>query len=47
MIPKEVLQPFVLVMLIVMAVYTLMKKQFGQKLRMAASREGNHLFLWQ
>ena len=30
MIPKEVLQPFVLVMLIVMAVYTLMKKQFGQ-----------------
>ena len=30
MIPKEVLQPFVLLMLIVMAVYTLMKKQFGQ-----------------
>jgi uncharacterized membrane protein YfcA len=30
MIPKEVLQPVVLVMLIVMAVYTLMKKQFGQ-----------------
>jgi len=30
MIPKEVLQPFVLVMLIVMAVYTFMKKQFGQ-----------------
>ncbi|SNU14778.1 Sulfite exporter TauE/SafE [Acinetobacter johnsonii] len=30
MIPKAVLQPFVLVMLIVMAVYTLMKKQFGQ-----------------
>ena len=30
MIPKEILQPFVLVMLIVMAVYTLMKKQFGQ-----------------
>ncbi|AXY58001.1 sulfite exporter TauE/SafE family protein [Acinetobacter chinensis] len=30
MIPKSVLQPFVLIMLIVMAVYTLMKKQFGQ-----------------
>ncbi len=30
MIPKEVLRPFVLVMLIVIAVYTFMKKQFGQ-----------------
>lgn len=30
MIPKEVLQPFVLVMLIVMAIYTFAKKQFGQ-----------------
>lgn len=30
MIPKEVLQPFILIMLIVMAVYTFMKKQFGQ-----------------
>ena len=30
MVPKEVLRPFVLVMLIVIAIYTLMKKQFGQ-----------------
>lgn len=30
MIPKEVLRPFVLVMLIVIAIYTLMKKEFGQ-----------------
>jgi len=30
MIPKEVLRPFVLVMLIVIAIYTFMKKQFGQ-----------------
>jgi uncharacterized membrane protein YfcA len=29
-IPKEILQPFILIMLIVMAVYTFMKKQFGQ-----------------
>ncbi|WP_180135985.1 TSUP family transporter [Acinetobacter sp. YH12070] len=30
MIPKEVLRPFVLVMLIVIAIYTFAKKQFGQ-----------------
>ena len=30
MIPQEVLQPFVLFMLIVIAIYTLIKKQFGQ-----------------
>lgn len=30
MIPKSILQPFVLVMLIVMAIYTLSKKEFGQ-----------------
>ena len=30
MIPKEVLRPFVLVMLIVIAIYTFSKKQFGQ-----------------
>lgn len=30
LIPKAVLQPFVLIMLVVMAIYTLMKKQFGQ-----------------
>ncbi len=30
MIPQEVLKPFVLFMLIVIAIYTLIKKQFGQ-----------------
>ncbi len=30
MIPKEILRPFVLVMLIVIAIYTFTKKQFGQ-----------------
>ncbi len=30
MIPKEVLRPFVLVMLIVIAIYTFAKKEFGQ-----------------
>ena len=30
LIPKEVLKPFVLVMLIIIAIYTLIKKQFGQ-----------------
>lgn len=30
MIPQEVLKPFVLLMLIVIAIYTLIKKQFGQ-----------------
>lgn len=30
MIPKEILRPFVLVMLIVIAIYTLAKKEFGQ-----------------
>ena len=30
MIPKEVLRPFVLIMLIVIAIYTFSKKQFGQ-----------------
>ena len=30
LIPVEILKPFVLVMLIVIAIYTLMKKQFGQ-----------------
>lgn len=30
LIPKEVLKPFVLVMLVVIAIYTFMKKQFGQ-----------------
>lgn len=31
MIPQEVLRPFVLFMLIVIAIYTFMKKQFGQE----------------
>lgn len=31
MIPQEVLKPFVLFMLIVIAIYTLIKKQFGQQ----------------
>jgi uncharacterized protein len=30
MIPKDILRPFVLVMLIVIAIYTFMKKEFGQ-----------------
>ena len=31
LIPTEILRPFVLVMLIVIAIYTLIKKQFGQQ----------------
>src|SRR5690606_8667894 len=30
LIPVEILKPFVLIMLIVIAIYTVMKKQFGQ-----------------
>ncbi|MBI1451814.1 MULTISPECIES: sulfite exporter TauE/SafE family protein [Acinetobacter] len=30
MVPKEVLRPFVLIMLIIIAIYTFCKKQFGQ-----------------
>lgn len=30
MIPTDILRPFVLLMLIVIAIYTFMKKQFGQ-----------------
>ncbi|WOE33146.1 MULTISPECIES: sulfite exporter TauE/SafE family protein [unclassified Acinetobacter] len=30
LIPKEILKPFVLVMLVIIAIYTFMKKQFGQ-----------------
>lgn len=31
LIPTEILRPFVLFMLIIIAIYTLMKKQFGQQ----------------